>query len=300
MSLFRYLRHVIDKSPRENLADLRARLGGAGPPPPGGVEAVMASAKHMDETKLIDRLFRYQRVITNRLAQEGETWPWLDFEGRRVLEVGSGPLLGWGPLAVFLGCASYTCVEPTFEGEILTSEQIWQSYFWPHFSQLRVVLGGTMSGVAFREQVLAKIEAVSAPLERAGLKTSAYDLVLTNSVLEHVMDLDGFFGELRRVLRPDCRHFHAVDFGNHTEADDPFEGVYDQEPNEYFRIRPDHLNLKRPPEIEALFERHRMAVNLLPYLEHQDHPWDRLTPYWQRFSREELCLRVGFFVNSVS
>ena len=300
MSLSRYLRHIINKSPRENLADLRARLSGAGPPPPGGVEAVMASAKHMDPGKLIDRLFRYQRVIANRLAQEGETWPWLEFEGRRVLEVGSGPLLGWGPLAVYLGCTSYTCVEPTFEGEILASERVWRRYFRLHYLQLEAVFGRRMGPDAFQERILRNIQVLPTSLEEADLPASAYDLVLTNSVLEHVMDLDGFFGELRRVLCPDCRHFHAMDFGNHAGVGDPFEGLYDLEPAEYFRKKSDFLNLKRPSELVDIFARSGLEVSLIPYYTYPNYPWDRLALYWQRFSREELCLRVGFFVSSVA
>ena len=41
------------------------------------------------------------------------------------------------------------------------------------------------------------------------------DLVLSNSVLEHVTDLDGFFAGCRRVLRPGGAMLHLVDYRDH-------------------------------------------------------------------------------------
>ena len=44
---------------------------------------------------------------------------------------------------------------------------------------------------------------------------ASIDLVLSNSVLEHVLDMDGLLGALDRVLAPAGRMIHSVDYRDH-------------------------------------------------------------------------------------
>lgn len=47
------------------------------------------------------------------------------------------------------------------------------------------------------------------------LPDASIDLVVSNSVLEHVVDIDRFFADCHRALRPGARMVHLVDYRDH-------------------------------------------------------------------------------------
>lgn len=47
------------------------------------------------------------------------------------------------------------------------------------------------------------------------IKENSVDLILSNSVLEHVNDIKDLFKQLKRVLKKDGRMFHIVDYRDH-------------------------------------------------------------------------------------
>ena len=49
----------------------------------------------------------------------------------------------------------------------------------------------------------------------SGIKTNSVDLILSNSVLEHVEDFLDLMGQLRRVLKPKEYMLHIVDYRDH-------------------------------------------------------------------------------------
>ncbi|MCX7161009.1 MAG: methyltransferase domain-containing protein [Proteobacteria bacterium] len=49
----------------------------------------------------------------------------------------------------------------------------------------------------------------------AGVADASVDLVLSNSVLEHVLDMSGLLAQLRQKMRPDGIMIHAVDYRDH-------------------------------------------------------------------------------------
>ena len=95
---------------------------------PYDLQSVLASSYHMDCRKPIDRFLRYAHLLQNRIA-----WTPLEFDRKTVLEIGCGPLLGWGPVAVYLGATDYVCVEPRFCPEVLDSPEIEAGYFYPSY-----------------------------------------------------------------------------------------------------------------------------------------------------------------------
>ena len=64
------------------------------------IEKILRSPKHMDHCKVLDRLSRFQTVLARKTD-----WQPLAFSGRRVVEIGAGPLLGMAPIALFLGAS---------------------------------------------------------------------------------------------------------------------------------------------------------------------------------------------------
>jgi len=63
---------------------------------------------------------------------------------------------------------------------------------------------------------------------------AAFELIFSNSVLEHVEDVNTFFGRCFRSLKPGGRMVHCIDLGGHGSFEDPM-------PPLEFQIYPDWL-----------------------------------------------------------
>jgi len=79
----------------------------------------------MNVQNLIDRWFRLWRVAGQ---SSGQMQPQLD--GKDIFELGCGPLLGFGPLTLFLGAKSFRFLEPAYDSKVLASEDIKALYFF--------------------------------------------------------------------------------------------------------------------------------------------------------------------------
>lgn len=115
--------------------------------------------------------------------------------GRRVLEVGSGATNSLGYALAAAGAAEVVCLEP----------------FIPLATRQDAVL---RADVAARHPGcdLSRVRRID---DLTGRPDASVDLVVSNSVLEHVTDLDGLFADLARVLTPDGRMVHRVDYRDH-------------------------------------------------------------------------------------
>ena len=244
--------------------------------------AVDASPKHADPTKLIDRLHRYERAL-------GEG---IDFAGKAVLEIGAGPMLGWALVGLARGAAKYHVVEPVFNPEVVDR---YATYFRKHRQWIRRIEGEVQSV----DELLASgaIQVVRESAARTGLPDGSVDLVLSNSVLEHVDDLDALTDELDRVCAPGALQYHIVDFGDHQGGADSFEQIYTRDPDAMkalFRKRGMPINLLRLPELTERLSR-RFEVTATVLLEDASCASVRAPDgYWdKRFTKEELGIEVA-------
>ncbi|MCH7655861.1 MAG: methyltransferase domain-containing protein [Chloroflexi bacterium] len=268
----------------EAAASLRrsGRRNGAGGYADYSVGSVDASPKHADPAKLIDRLFRYERAL-------GEE---IDFAGKTVLEIGAGPVLGWALVGIARGAACYHVLEPAFNPAVLDR---YAAYFRTH----RQWIGRVVGEVPPVDELLASgaIRVVRAPAARTGLPEGSVDLVLSNSVLEHVEHVDALVDELDRICGPDALQYHVVDFTDHQGGADPFAHVYGHDPEELralYRRRGMPINLLRLPELTERLAR-RFEVEATVLLEDASHPSVRSPEdYWrERFTKEELGIEVA-------
>ncbi len=246
----------------------------------------------MDPARHIDRLFRYQRVIRNQVE-----WQDLEFGGKVAIEVGCGPLLGWGPLAVYLGARRYLCLEPRFRHEIMESPEIQQRYFLPMHQQLEAIYQRGVSLDEFMSRLSDRIEIRTVAVQEWDLAPGGADVLLSNSVLQHVGDpLDGI-RSLVRAAAPGARHFHVVNFADHPKDPvRPFAKMYSADPEAY-RQESILLNLKRPSELLALFEHCGEPVRLVPYYRDPNIGAMKKAEYWNRFSNDDLSIQMGFLVS---
>ncbi|MGB5260815.1 MAG: class I SAM-dependent methyltransferase [Gammaproteobacteria bacterium] len=256
------------------------------------LQTILGMAFHMDARRVVDRYLRYERVLQAKSA-----WTPIDFEGKRLLEIGSGPLLGVGPIAVYLGATGYVCVEPRYHPEVLESDVVWTRFFLPFYQQLDALFNRGISFDEFVDRVQTRIQVDTATIEDYSHAGDPVDIVFSNGVLNHIADLDRGVDLIRQVSRASTRQFHVVNFTDHgSPPNDPFREIYRLDPAEYFE-HDSLLNLKRPSEISDLFRQADIPVTLVPYI--ADLPaasWE-MAPYWSRFDASDLAIQIAFFVN---
>jgi SAM-dependent methyltransferase len=133
----------------------------------------------------------YSQYLAPRL---GADWP----RNRRILEVGIGATNSSAYEAAALGATSAIAFEP--------------------FVALDPALDSSLLAKCAQRHALAA-ETITARVRRVkdlgALAESSIDLILSNSVLEHVADMDGLTRDLRRVLAPGGAMLHLVDYRDH-------------------------------------------------------------------------------------
>ena len=256
------------------------------------LQAILANAVHIDGRRVVDRFLRYERVL-----QVKSDWASIDFDGKRVLEIGSGPLLGLGPIAVYLGATEYICIEPRYQPEVLESDEVWRRFFLPLYQQLDVLFERGISFDQYAAMIRSRIQTETVPIEDCARTDNLVDVVYSNGVLQHITDLDRAVAFIQQVSHASTRQFHVVNFTDHVSPpDDPFREIYRLNPADYFED--DFLlNLKRPSEISILFQQAGISLTQIPYI--ADHPaaTSAMAPYWTRVDESDLAIQIAFFVN---
>ena len=171
------------------------------------MEDILGDSKHLRPQRLYDFLTRYEAIVRQR-----HPWESLNFEDKPVIEPGAGPVLGWAPLAVFLECRSYTCVEPYFNPDVFESKALIDGYFLTIYKDLCAVYGHRVDFATFFQRLRSRTEVLRSEGLYADLE-GPYDIALSNSCLEHILALDETIRCLKSVSAPDCRFLHLVDFG---------------------------------------------------------------------------------------
>ena len=81
------------------------------------LKSILQSQKHMQTVSLIDRWERFWKVIENYSGDKSLKNKF-NFTGKKIFELGCGPLFGWGPIALFLGADTYYYYEPNLKRNI--------------------------------------------------------------------------------------------------------------------------------------------------------------------------------------
>ena len=222
------------------------------------------------------------------------------FHGKRMLEIGPGPLGGWGPMAIFRGAESVHAVDPDWVDGVLDAPAIEAAYLQPHHAALTAIYGPLMSYDAFRAGIRDRLAVVKTGL--ADLRLSEpVDLVLSNSCLEHIDGLSPALKHLATLMRTGARFHHLVNFGNHRDRHAPFRTIYEMPPESYWRRYSRHINLMRASDIGAAFQEAGLPTRTVVV----DRRLDYLTglsvdPWWRgRYTDDDLATRTALFVGSL-
>ena len=93
-----------------------------------------------------DFLSRYEKILYNSI-----NWQEINFENNYVMELGCGPHLGFGPLAIYLGAKKFLAVDPTVNKNVFESKQLIDNYFRMIFKDLNGI---------FRRKISLELEIV--------------------------------------------------------------------------------------------------------------------------------------------
>ena len=259
------------------------------------MEDILGDSKHLRPQRLYDFLTRYEAIVRQR-----HPWESLNFEDKRVIELAAGPVLGWAPLAVFLECRSYTCVEPYFNPDVFESKALIDGYFLTIYKDLCAVYGHRVDFATSLQRLRSRTEVLRSEGLYADLE-GPYDIALSNSCLEHILALDETIRCLKSVSAPDCRFLHLVDFGNHRGIRNPFDGLYSVEPQIYFGVHKKSINLLRAPDVIEIFRECGFDAELVSYYFFREFYTEDIIPYWsERYSEDDLFLKACIIAGPIA
>ena len=99
-------------------------------------------------------------------------WEPLDFDGRRVVEIGCGPLGGFGPLAIFCGATEFESAEPEWDADLFEAPEVVDKYHFIFYADLVALYGPRMDFAEFRKRS-ARAHAISSAAASRNLSPTA-------------------------------------------------------------------------------------------------------------------------------
>jgi SAM-dependent methyltransferase len=222
-------------------------------------------------------------------------WAPLDFTGKQVLELGPGPTLGWGPYAIFRGAAGYVGCDPSYQPEIMENDQFINHYCLPMHRDLSALYGATMTFDDFITAMKTRMHLDAQKL--LDVKPQGpFDIILSNSCLEHITPLDETLNYCGAVISPGGRMLHLVNFGNHKRTANPFETLYRQPREAYLAANGKHINLHRTPDVKRFLEQAGFEVLQAVYYSSPEFFTDQIDDYWtEKYTTEELFQKVVIY-----
>ncbi len=272
-------------SPQEIVREIRHRVFKS---KKAELDSLIMSAKHMRVQRPYDFLSRYESILSRNCG-----WIPLDFKGKKVLEIGCGPVLGFGPLAIYRGCDQFVGIEPEFNDLVLTSPEIIEKYFLKVYKDLAAIYGGSVTFDSYFRDLKEKTVVIKKELLDTELQ-GHFDIILSNSALEHIFPFKETLHPLYEVSTRDTRFLHLVDFGNHRLTKNPFDGIYDFEPKNYFHSYGKQINLIRPAEMLGIMREIGFEAQMVAYYYYSENYSGKVCDFWQaQIKKEEMFLKTA-------
>lgn len=280
-------RQAIDLTPRETWRILRGKLPGFRDGPAWTAMDLLGSAKHRHGIRFAELLLRQEAIVRRHMA-----WQPLDFEGKRVIEIGCGPLGGFGPLAIFRGAETFESAEPEWNPDLFMSDEVRDRYLRILHADLTALYGTRLGFDEFHKALQKRMHIHRTGFDQAPILNKA-DIVLSQSCLEHVFPLEGTIARLAEIQGPTTRFLHLVDFGNHYLSGNPFDGLYEQPPEDYIARRGKAINLARASDVTKLFKEARIPARVIPSRVVQETYRGTIHPWWrERYDEQDLFTQL--------
>lgn len=201
---------------------------------------------------VVERHGVYLRILQDNLP------PGLDFKNKHAIEVGPGDCLAVASHLLGLGAAHVDMVE-VFDPVVNDKQrQVLQRLKEQGYAMdLGIIVeqdGKLMldpKRVAFHQCFLENLEV---PVRA--------DFMFSQSVMEHVEDLDGFYKESARIMAPGGWMIHSVDLGGHELFEDPLPPLdFQTYPNAlYWLMHPRYYRATR-----FFLDEHIQAIERQPF-----------------------------------
>lgn len=250
------------------------------------IQAVLKNQKHMDTCKLIDRWERYWRVIENR--NQDNSIKNFSFAAKDIMELGCGPLFGWGAIALFQGASHYYYYEPSLVRDVVESRELKEKYFIPLHKELVSNYGKRMNFGEYYEKLLTHCTPILFN------KSESIDIILSNSVLEHIPrnEIKSLLSKLFSLCKKGAYFFHAVDFGSHGIGGNGFGSLYTKDATNGL----EKLNLLRKSDIENAISNTGFQLLHSTIYRAENIDFNKLHPTFRKYSEEDITAKVVFFV----
>jgi len=255
------------------------------------LNSILQNKKHLRTDYLIDRWERYFRVIENNTGDKYLKNKF-NFQGKKILELGCGPLFGWGPIAIFLGAATYYFHEPALNDmEVKLSKELKERYFLPLYLELKSEFPINISFSEFYDKVMSKC----LPMDFNNVNN--IDLILSNSVLEHIpfKGLNSLLSGVHKTCNEKALYMHAVDFGSHGKGGSGFGSLYRNSKNNTDPM----LNLLRKRDIEKCLIDNGFSLMYSIIYRSEDIDRNNIAPSWSDYSDIDLSSKVVFFIGGI-
>ncbi len=251
------------------------------------IDQILNNPKHLNSSILIDRWERLYRVINQNIDNNNISKNFID---KTVFELGCGPLLGFGPIFIFLGAKTFYYYEPNISLKAVFSEEIKNLYFRKIYDELVSNYGKLMTFDFFYQSIKDN------SLETSFKNTNTVDLVISNSVLEHIpmKTLGEMIKKIERITKSNSSFIHVVDFGFHSTFNPGFGDLYFENKKKYQR----GLNFARTNDIESLLNSFQ-ALNFKKYIYRRvSVDTDRIHSFWRNnYSKKDLEAIVVIYVS---
>jgi hypothetical protein len=289
------LEYLLSLTPRESWRILRHRLPGLRGGPSWQPKELIYSSKHGRGIRFAELLLRQEAVVARAMA-----WEPLNFEGQRTVEIGCGPLGGFGPLALFCGAASFESAEPEWDPALFESPEVAEKYLFIFYADLVALYGKRMEFETFRKILRERMLIQRCGFEKFAMAGKA-DIVISQSCLEHVFPIEGTIDKLAEIQHARTRFLHLVDFGNHYPTGNPLDGLYEQPRDEYIARRGKAMNLLRAPDIDALFRSRNIPAKLIASRFVKETYRGNIHPWWrERYDDAALFTQLALVAGPVA
>lgn len=288
------LSYLMTLTPLETWRIARNRLPGFRGGPAWTPAELLSSAKHNRGIRFAELLLRQEAILARTLG-----WAPLTFEGKRVVEVGCGPLGGFGPLAIFCGAAEFLSAEPEWDADLFYSAAVAERYLRIFHADLVALYGARMSFEEFGAALRSRMKVTRGGFEKAPI-AGPVDVVLSQSVVEHVFPLEATLAKLASIQGPATRFIHLADFGNHYPTLNPFEGLYEQPADAYIARRGRAINCLRLPDVVSQFEAAGIKVRAVATREAKASYRGSIDPWWRaRYDDAALFTQLALIASPV-
>lgn len=285
------LSYLLSLTPLEVWRLLRRRLPILKSGPAWTPTEILSSAKHLRGIRFAELLLRQEAVVRRHMP-----WAPLDFDAQNVVEIGCGPLAGFGPLVIFCGAKKFLSSEPEWNPDLFFSRPVLEKYLRVFHADLCALYGPRMNFEEFVRALRERMTIFPVGFEKSPI-ADPVDIILSQSCLEHVFPLESTVEKLAAVQGAHTRFLHLVDFGNHYPTGSPFDGLYEQTPDEYLARRGQAINLLRAPDVLALFTRNGIPAKSIASRFVRESFTGTVHPWWRkRYDDEALFTQLALVV----